>query len=134
MPVQGQTVSEGFHAREFIISEANGDRSREEVTLLTPAADVTWAPGTVLGIVTASGKYTPVVEAATDGRETPAAILVNEEVWAAAGADRAGAIVRRDAEVHGDELTWPGTYDAANITAGIATLAALGIIVRINTA
>lgn len=34
--------------------------------------------GTVLGMITASGKYTVSVKTATDGSETPAAILVDD--------------------------------------------------------
>ena len=37
--------------------------------------------GTVLGMITASGKYTASVKTATDGSETPAAILVDS--WTA---------------------------------------------------
>lgn len=34
--------------------------------------------GTVLGMITASGKYTASVKTAADGSETPAAILVDD--------------------------------------------------------
>lgn len=37
----------------------------------------TYKRGTVLGVVTASGKYTLSVKTATDGSETPVAILVD---------------------------------------------------------
>jgi hypothetical protein len=47
----------------------------------------------------------------------------------ATGGDKDGAIIRRDAEVDGDLLNW-GANDGTGITAGIADLLALGIIVR----
>ncbi|HAT1603382.1 TPA: head decoration protein, partial [Raoultella ornithinolytica] len=37
----------------------------------------TFQRGTVLGMITASGKYTQSVKTATDGSETPVAILVD---------------------------------------------------------
>ena len=43
------------HAGEFILSEANGQRSREAITIASGAGII--AAGTVLGKVTATGKY-----------------------------------------------------------------------------
>jgi hypothetical protein len=118
------------HDGGFLVSEANGSRSREKVTILAGSGAVrTLEAGTVLGKITASGKYIAVVEGASDGSETPVAIILNRTV-APDGADIEAAIVARDAEVNVNELIWPGTYDATNITAGRAALLAVGIVCR----
>jgi len=45
---------EARHPGEFLMTEANGQRSRETITIASGAGII--APGTVLGKVTASGK------------------------------------------------------------------------------
>jgi len=118
------TLTEGQHAGEFIVSEANGLRSREIKTLIS-GQDL--AAGAVVGEITASGKLTEVAPAANDGSETAAGILVY--ACDASSADEACVSIVRDAEVNGAELVWP-TVTAEQKTAAIAELAALGIIVR----
>ncbi len=49
----------------------------DTVTILTGASAV-YARGTVLGTVTASGKYTLCVKTAADGSQVPTAILVDD--------------------------------------------------------
>jgi hypothetical protein len=52
------TFTEGRHAAEFVLSEAEGTRSRDNVTLhggFTGADKL--KPGTVLGKITSGGKY-----------------------------------------------------------------------------
>lgn len=51
----------------------------EEGTFISLAAD-TYVEGTVLGRVTASGKWTPYVSGAADGSQVPKAILMAEVV------------------------------------------------------
>lgn len=49
--------------------------------LVTDSVTITGGPykrGTILGAITASGKYTHCVKTATDGSETPLAILVDD--------------------------------------------------------
>ncbi|WP_375183484.1 head decoration protein [Marinobacter sp.] len=109
--------TEATRAGEFLVSEANGKRSRESIT-------VTGGPypaGQVLGKITASGKYTAYTPAATNGTEAAAGVL-----WDAAdgsAADVSAVAIVRDAEI-----------DAATITGAdadaITDLAALGIIAR----
>jgi hypothetical protein len=110
-------TTEATRAGEFLLSEANGARSREPITLTGGA----FPAGQVLGKITASGKYTAYDATATDGSETAAAILY--EAVDASTADATGVGVVRDAEVKGALLT-------DNDAAGTAALAALGIIVR----
>ena len=89
--------------------------------------------GTVLGKVTASGKYTPLTilaEGATsDGSDVPAAVLL-EQVIVPANADLAhGAYcVFRHARVLRDQLVWPTDYTAAQKATALGLLEAAGII------
>ncbi len=84
--------------------------------------------GTVLGKITASGKYTAYNPGASDGSQTVAGILW-DDADATAG-DVQAAAVTRDAEVNAAELQWFLGASGAQQTAGIAGLAALGIIAR----
>lgn len=104
---------------EFLLSEANGTLSREEVTIAAAASAL--AAGTVLGKITASGKYVAYNNGASDGTEVAAGVLY-AAVPDSASDQKAVAIVR-DAEVAGIHLTGSD----AN---GVADLKALGVIVR----
>jgi len=118
---------EGRHAAEFVMSEANRQRSRDTITVL--AGEGILKPGAVLGRVTAGGKYKLTTVAAVDGSETAAAVLLYE-VDATAG-DVAVAAIARDAEVNGKLISFGADVDSqAEIDAKIADLAARGIIVR----
>lgn len=119
------TLNESNHAAEYLVSEASGTRSREAITVISGQ---NLAAGTVLGKITASDKYTLHNNAASDGSESAVAIL-RDAVDASAG-DAAGVITARDSEVDGALLTWKSGISVANKTAGIAALAAVGIIVR----
>lgn len=118
------TLTEGRHAGEFLKSEAAGSRSRENVTIVS-GQDL--GAGAVLGKITSGGKYTAVDQAASDGSQTAAAVLLNP--CDATDGDVAAAIIARDAEVNGDCLDW-GSQSAAEKTTGVTELLAVGIIVR----
>ena len=60
---------EARHPGEFLMTEANGQRSRETITIASGAGII--APGTVLGKVTASGKYVASAVGAADGSQNP---------------------------------------------------------------
>ena len=113
------TLTETLHAGEFIVSEANGTRSREEITVAAAAAAL--PAGQVLGKITASGLYVAYSNVAVDGSEVAAAILYAP--LADSAADQKAAVIVRDAEV--DESLLTG-LDAT----GITDLAALGIVMR----
>ena len=84
--------------------------------------------GTVLGIVTASGKYAQYDEDGSDGREDAAGISVG--VAAPSGADGEVVAVVRHAIAKKNGLLWPATADAGEKAAAIVQLEALGIQVR----
>jgi hypothetical protein len=119
------TVTESRHPGEHIVSEANGSRSREQAIL---ASGNNLAAGTVLGVITASGKYAAFNQDGADGTQAAAGIL-----YAAVDASAADAncvVTARDCEVDGAALTWPSDITAGEKDAAIADLNALGIIVR----
>jgi len=118
-----------IRAGGFIQSEANGYRSRDQVTIEggTGGAGQVYA-GTVLGKITASGKYVPWAHGAGDGSQNAAGILWDDVD--ATAADVLGAIVDTDCEVRKADLTFDATANDSQINTAIASLAALGIKVR----
>ena len=80
------TLIEGTHPGGFLVWEAFRDYTRETVTV----AAGTLEPGTVLGRITASGKYAAHDPAAVDGTETAVAVL-----WGKADASGRGRARRR---------------------------------------
>jgi len=119
------TLTETTHASGFLMSEANGQRSRDNVTIVS-GEDL--EAGAVLGKITASGKYAAYDSNAADGTQTAVAVLL-AKCDATAG-DTAAAVIARDAEVNGDELVYQSTSPAQD-TAGAATdLKSVGIVVR----
>ena len=120
------TFTEGRHAAEFVLSEAQGQRSRENVT---QDESTVLAAGQVVGKVTASGEYAQHDQDASDGTEAAAGIALYAKTTGA-GAPVAISIIARDAEVNGELLVWQDDITGGEITTHSAELAALGIIVR----
>nr|DAE54014.1 MAG TPA: Head decoration protein [Caudoviricetes sp.] len=119
-------------AASYLVSEANGTRSRDVVTI---AEGVHALPGTVLGKVAATGHYVPLAptkgsgeDETPDGSQTAAAVLF-AEVDATLG-EKPGVITARDAEVAAHALLWPAGIAEQQKTAALAQLAALGIVAR----
>lgn len=113
------SFTEGRHAGEFILSEASGKRSRENVTI-EEGNDL--SAGTPVYL--SSGTYR---EFTNPGSQ--AAVGVLYAAVDASGGDAPGVIIARDAEVNGECLVL-----ASGVTLDdVATdLAAVGIIVRRN--
>jgi hypothetical protein len=82
------------HAGEFLLSEGNGQMSRETITV---AAGAAIAPGQIMALVTATGEYAPYIRLAKDGTEKAACILYAP--LAASESPRRGRAVVRLAEV-----------------------------------
>ena len=117
-------VSEGTHTAEFLLSEGNGQYSREAVTL---AANQNLEAGAVLS--ENGGEYFELAPAAADGTEVAEAILYG----AADTTDGNSAqvtIIARDAEVSDAALVYPDGITAAEKTTAIENLAAEEILVR----
>lgn len=120
-----QNVSvEGTRPFEVILSEGESI-ARETVTVVSGQ---TLSTGAVLGVITASGKYTAHDPAAVDGSEDAAAILLSD--CDASGGDAKAVVLARLAEVKGGLLAWKDGISVGDKAAGIAALAAKFIIVR----
>lgn len=94
-------LTEGKNTAEFLKSEGNADISREEVTIAAAAGAM--VAGTVVGKITASGKYVAYDNGAADGSEVAAGVLYRGVADSAA--DQQAVIIARLAEVKEDELT-----------------------------
>ena len=118
------TLTEVRHAGEWLVSEAQGRRSREKVIIDTGNL----VAGTVLGKITATGKYVILNTAGADGSQTAVGVLW--EAVDATTADKVVAAIVRDAEVNGGEIIYPAGISTPNRDLAIANLALAGIIVR----
>lgn len=121
-------VNEGRHTGHFLLSEANGSRSRDIITLVAGSGTV--EDGDVLGKITASGKYAPHDPTEDDGRETASAVHLGKVV-VPADADVEAVAITRDAEVKAVALGFSAATDTAPEKAAVlADLAEVGIIGR----
>lgn len=123
------TLTEGSRNWEFLLSENNGDFAREQFTLISGQ---NLKAGTVLGKITASGKYTILAPAAVDGSQLAVAILGPNTDASAADKRTAGIIGGPSVaiEVNTNLLVWPAGISAPNKTTAIGQLLALGIKIR----
>lgn len=100
---------------------------RKEV-VVNEAAAKTYAVGTVLGKVTATGKYKIAVETAVDGSKVAAAIVIADHSIAAATDTKIVVLVKGPAEVSIGALVLDATYDnQAKKDAVYASLEAVNI-------
>jgi hypothetical protein len=104
---------------EFVLSEANGFMSREEVTVTLSGSAI--KSGTVMSTLTASGKWVPYTGSGTTGTQTATGVLYTSQT--AATGDVKAVMFVRDCEVVRAALT-------GLTTNAIADLAAKGILVR----
>ncbi len=104
--------------------------------LVVNTAGITTIPlGTVLGVVTATGKYVPAVETATDGSKVAAAIYIGDATGAVTDTITAAttdvnvlALVRGKVVVSKSALLLDATYDnSTKKNVVYASLKALGI-------
>ncbi|KEQ05744.1 head decoration protein [Pseudorhizobium pelagicum] len=103
-------ILEGRYASDWLKAEShNSGYSREEVIVISGAGVV--QSGTVLGKITASGKYKPVTVAAVDGSQNAAAILLDPVD--ATSADAAAVVIAREAIVVQQGLLYGADVDTA---------------------
>lgn len=114
--VKAETMPEyGFNYDAVTVNEASGK---------------TYAVGTVLGKVTATGKYKICVQTASDGSQTAAAVVVEDKTIAATTDTKVLAMVRGPAIISRDALVLDASHDLqAEKDAVYAALAALNILV-----
>lgn len=114
-------------AHDWLKHENDPLLHRREAVLVSGAGNL--GTGTVLGKITASGKYKRHVNGATDGTQTAVAILLSPAD--ASAADAKCVIVTGFAEIVASELTWDSSVnDATKKNAALAQLDALGIRTR----
>ena len=112
------TISEGRYASDWLKAEShNSGYSREEVIVISGAGVV--QSGTVLGKITASGKYKPVTVGASDGSQNAAGILLNRVD--ATSADVPAVIIARDAIVVHQGLIYGADIDTSGERAAVHT-------------
>ncbi len=103
-------ITEGRYASDWLKAEShNSGYSREEVIILSGSGVV--ESGTVVGKVTASGKYKPVTVAASDGSQNAAGIVL--ERVDATSADAPAVIIAREAIVVHQGLKYGADVDTS---------------------
>ena len=122
MPVLAEPLNLG----DLLKYEAPNLYSRDRVTV---AAGQNLPLGTVLGIVTSSGKYKQLDPSTDDGSQVAAGVLLQTCDATLLERDD-GLVVARHAIVSDHALQWPGAIAAAEKASAIAQLKALGVLVR----
>ncbi|CCF97559.1 head decoration protein [Ralstonia solanacearum] len=121
-------LQEPLNLGDLLKYEAPNLYSRERVTV---AAGQTLSLGTVVGMVTATGKVKQLDPSATDGSQYAAGVLM--QACDAHLADRDdGLLIARHAIVASHALQWPAGIAAVEQLAAIAQLKALGVLVRVG--
>jgi hypothetical protein len=110
------TLTQGFEQLEFLLSEAKGTRSRDAVTV-TIAGAVALPSGTVMGKVTATGKYVKYDEAGTDDGRRVAAGVLGYALPGTNGDVLKQLVFTSDCEVIADRLTGLDTNGRADLLA-----------------
>ena len=112
---------------DWLKHEGDALLHRREAVLASGAGNL--GTGTVLGKITASGKYKRHVNGATDGTETACAVLLSPAD--ASAADAKCVILTGFAEIVPSELTWDASVNnSTKKNAALAQLDALGIRAR----
>ena len=118
--------TEGMNLGDLLKYEAPNLYSRDRVTV---AAGQNLTLGTVVGVVTATGKVKQIDPSASDGTQVAAGVLI--QPCDATTADRTdGLLISRHAIVSDHALAWPAAITSAEQLAAIAQLKALGVLVR----
>lgn len=114
-------------AHDWLKHEGDRMLHRKEAVIASGAGDL--ATGTVLGKITASGKYKKHVNGASDGTETAVAVLLSPAD--ASAADAKAVIVTGFAEIAPLELTWDTSVNnSTKKNAALAQLETLGFRTR----
>ena len=113
---------------DWLRHELDARLNREEVTIVAGAGVL--PTGTVMGKISASGKYKRHVNGAGDGTQTAVAVLLNA-VDASGGSDVKGVLVTGNAEIVAISLSWDASVnDNTKKNAALAQLATLGFKTR----
>src|SRR5690606_29446627 len=119
-------LAEPLNLGDLLKYEAPNLYSRDRVTV---ASGQNLPLGTVVAIVTATGKFKQIDPSAEDGTQVAAGVLL--QACDATLIDRDdGLVVARHAVVAHHALAWPDAITTAEKLAAIAQLKALGVLVR----
>ena len=123
-----QTFTEQNGAGAFIVSEANGSRSRGVVvmagTAAIPANSVIHIPADGSEAVRFDG-----IDTDTNGTaDAPANGILIYGVAEGAGSHREAAVIVRDAEINVEEVSWLAALDDTAKALGVSGLKEVGII------
>ena len=119
-------LAEPLNLGDLLKYEAPNLYSRDRVTV---ASGQNLPLGTVVGIVTATGKYKQIDPSAEDGTQVAAGVLL--QACDATLIDRDdGLVVARHANVAHHALAWPDAITNAEKLTALAQLKALGVLVR----
>jgi biotin carboxylase len=122
-------LSEQRHPGEFVLTEANGRLSRDEITIASGSGVI--YPGHVLGMITGSGEYKPAMLVASDSDGAQVASAIALYGCDATSSSQTISAITREAEVNGNTLVYHASIDtAAHRAEKIADLASKHIIVR----
>ena len=119
------TQSFGMVTQDYTEIEFLGDHP--VITISGTLAAGNLVSGTVVGKVTATGKYVILAPAASDGSESAAGILIGD--LDASSAEEPGIFLAHGEAVSAN-LTWPAGITDNQKAAAIAQLRALGIFVK----
>ena len=119
-------VKSGPHPTEFILTEANGQRSRDNAYFVDPTTVQVGQPCKKTADATTDTPATYVL--ATVGADCKALTLYGGTSMSGEGLHV--SVITRDCEVNGRCINW-GSLSQAEQVAGVAALATVGIIVRI---
>lgn len=114
------SLIEGIRPGHFLLSEADGQLSRENI-IVTIAGSIKLVDGTVLGKVTASGKYVKYASGGADGSQNAAGVLYGN--YPGVNGDYKAVAFVRNCEVIKAALD-------VSTTPVIAALAAVNVIAR----
>jgi len=117
--------TESNYLGDWLKFEEDNLYSRDQVTV---ASGQNLKTGTVVGIITASGKVTQLAPSASDGSQNAAGVLVGDVD--ASAADTPGVIIARHAICSDKGLVWPSGITGAQKNTALGQLKALGILVR----
>ena len=123
-------INENPRITDVLMFEAGEEVNYVESAVTLASGTVASAVGTVLGQVTASGKYVVFAPAASDGSQNAAAVLITP-VIATLTADTTAAVVNSGpAVLKTSGLIWPSGITGPQTTAALAQLTALGMTSR----
>lgn len=86
--------------------------------------------GSLLGKVTATGKYQLVDPTAVDGSEVVAGVVIENKTVPASTDTEVVVLVRSPAIIADNAIVYDNTFDAAQKAAAISEIESLGIVVR----